>query len=202
MRCVVPAKGSMKTAYIISASLFLAIILGSSVFGQQPQVPPPHLDPDPAAKAAAKPVISPIARLNAAKTVYIRKLPGNEIPYNVIANGFDGWAKYVVVASPEKADLVVEVSAPEVDESGIAISATTSKDDAYGKHDQGVKLPKVYTVNIIKMTVMDTHTKTPLWSAAETPRNAARKNKSQDNLVDAAQKLFQHFHDRVEPPPQ
>jgi hypothetical protein len=192
----------MKTAYFISATLFLAISLGPSVSAQQPPVPPPHLDPDPAARAAAKPVISPTARLNAAKTVYIRKLPGNEVPYNVIANGFDGWAKYVVVSSPDKADLVVEVSAPEVDNSGIAISATTSKDDPYGKQNEGVKLPKVYTVSIVKMTVLDTHTKTPLWSAAETPHSAARKNKSQDNLVDAAQKLFQHFHDRVEPPPQ
>ena len=187
------SRPSLKRALIL---LSIALFTTLSV-AQEATQPAPTPVPSP---AAAKPVISQTARLNAAKTVYIKMLPGNEIPFNVISNGFDGWAKYVVVSSPEKADLIVEVSAPEVDESGIAITATTSKDDAYGKKEEGVKLPKVYHVNIIKMTVLDTHTKTPLWSAAETPRGAARKNKSQDNLVEAAQKLFQLFHDRVEPP--
>lgn len=181
--------------------VFIILVLSGITIAQQAPAPTaPPTQSESAAPAPKQPVISQIARLNAAKTVYVKQLPGNDIPFNVISNGFDGWAKYVVVSSPEKADLIVEVSAPEVDDSGIAISATTTKDDAYGKKQEGVKLPKVYTVNIIKMTVLDTHTKTPLWSAAETPRNAARKNKSQDNLVDAAQKLFQHFHDRVEPP--
>src|SRR3569832_1426715 len=153
--------------------------------------------------AAPKPVISTNARLAAAKTVYLTaKESHSDIPYNVISNGFDGWAKYVVVPSPEKADLIVEVSATEREDSGMAVSSNTSTGSINGKEDQSTKTTKTFTTNMIRMVVLDAHTKTALWAGNEQPHAAARKNKNEDNLVEAAQKLFQHFHDRVEPPVQ
>jgi hypothetical protein len=183
-------------------ALLACFLTGASLVGQQPQSGVPTPPPEAPATASPKqPVISPTARLNAAKTVYIKRLAGgNDIPFNVIANGFDGWAKYMVVSSPDKADLIVEVTAPEQEDSGLAISSNSSSGEVNNKHDQAVKTTKTFTVTNIRMVVLDAHTKTPLWSGSEQPRSAARKNKSEDNLVDAAQKLFQHFHDRVEPP--
>jgi hypothetical protein len=182
----------------------LAIVLASSLFAQQEPAPPPAASPTQAdvAPAAPKPIVSQTARLNAAKTVYIKALEAhNDIPFNVIANGFDGWAKYMVVSSPEKADLIIEVSATEREE-GFVMPAQQTPGIANNKSDEPAKATnKTYSVSNIRMVVIDSHTKTPIWAGNEQPRGATRKNKSDDNVVEAAQRLFQHFHDRVEPPP-
>lgn len=182
----------------VAALVVLSIPLSTVVHAQQTPAPDA-----PAATNAPKPVISTSARLANAKTVYLTaKESHNDIPFNVISNGFDGWAKYIVVASPEKADLIVEVSATEREDSGFAVSSNTSTGSINGKDDQSTKTTKTFTTNMIRMVVMDAHTKTALWAGNEQPRAAARKNKNEDNLVEAAQRLFQHFHDRVEPPTQ
>ena len=180
--------------------VFAALVFVPAV-AQQTSTPDPAT-PSATTTTAPKPVISQTARLNAAKTVYITKVNGsNDIPFNVISNGFDGWAKYVVINSPEKADLIVQVSATEKEDSGFAVSTNTSTGSINGKSDESNKTVKTFTVNAVRMVVLDSHTKTPLWAGNEQPRSAARKNKTEDNLVEAAQRLFQHFHDRVEPPP-
>jgi hypothetical protein len=196
----------MKTALSLVVCGLVVALASPSVIAQQSEpgskpeaVSPPAQSPAQPS-TSGKPVIAPMARLNAAKTVYLKKLGGNDIPFNVIANAFDGWAKYMVISSPEKADLIVEITAPEQEDSGFAISSSSSSGEVNNKHDQ-VKTTHTFTVTNIRMVVVDAHTKTPLWAGNEQPRNAARKNKTEDNLVEASQKLFQHFHDRVEPPP-
>jgi len=187
--------------------VFTILIFGGMSIAQQAPTPDPSsatpaAGPAATAPAPKQPVISQTARLAAAKTVYIWKIEShNDIPFNVIANGFDGWAKYVVISDPAKADLIIEVSATEREDSGFAVSSNTSTGINNGKSDESNKTVKTFTTSMIRMVVIDTHTKTPLWAGNEQPRNAARKNKTEDNLVDAAQLLFQHFHDRVEPPP-
>jgi hypothetical protein len=182
-------------------SAIVLIVLSFSSLAIAQQAPTPDAQPATTASTSPKPVISPNARLANAKTVYLTaKESHNDIPFNVISNSFDGWAKYVVVPSPEKADLIVEVSATEREDSGFAVSSNTSTGSINGKDDQSTKTTKTFTTNMIRMVVIDAHTKTPLWAGNEQPRAAARKNKNEDNLVEAAQRLFQHFHDRVEPP--
>lgn len=188
------------------ASFLLVALLGAA---QQPAPATdskPQETPSPAAQPAAaqapKPPISQTARLNAAKTVYVKKMSGNDIPFNVISNGFDGWAKYQVIGDPAKADLIVEITAPEEHDTGFSVIGGATGYEPNGKKDQAVGTTKSFTVTNIRMSVVDAHTKTVLWGGNESPRSAARKNKSEDNLVEAAQRLFQRFHDRVEPPPQ
>jgi hypothetical protein len=188
-------------------SLALAILVFAPAFAQQAPAPTPAPTAPPAqsdatATAAPKPVISQTARLNAAKTVYIKRSEAhNDVPFNVIANGFDGWAKYMVVSSPEKADLIIDVSSTEHEE-GFMMPAQKTPGISSDKTDEPPKnINKSYSVSNIRMVVIDAHTKTPVWAGNEQPRSATRKNKSDDNLVEAAQRLFQHFHDRVEPPP-
>jgi hypothetical protein len=190
------------------AKVSACVLFSVAIYAQQSSTPPAQQTSQDSSTAASqfqpptpKPVISQSARLAQAKTVYLKQLEGSDIPFNVISNGFDGWAKYMVVSSPEKADLIIEISAPQREDSGFAISSNTSTGVTNGKNDQNVKTTKTFTVSNVRMVVIDSHTKTPLWVGNEQPRSAARKNKTEDNLVDAAQKLFQHFHDRVEPPP-
>jgi hypothetical protein len=50
------------------------------------------------------------------------------------------------------------------------------------------------------MSVYDQKTKLPLWSGTEQPKFAMKRNAKENNLLAAAQKLFERFRDRVEPP--
>jgi hypothetical protein len=186
--------------------VFVVLIFSIAAVAQQPstqQTPAPDASAAPTVTPAPKqPVISQNARLLAAKSVYIKRAEShNDIPFNVIENGFDGWAKYMVVSSPEKADLIIEVSSTEREE-GFVMPPQQTPGIANNNSDEPAKTTnKTYSVSNIRMVVIDSHTKTPVWAGNEQPRGATRKNKSDDNLVEAAQRLFQHFHDRVEPPP-
>ncbi len=190
-------------------SLAIAVIVLVAAFAIAQQQPPAAQAPAQATQSSTislttgpKRGISPTARLNAAKTVFVKKMNGNEIPFNVISAGFDGWAKYQVVGDPAKADLIVEITAPEERDTGFSVNSATTGYEPNGKDTHSVTTSKSFTVTNIRMSVVDAHTKTILWGGSEQPRSAARKNKTEDNLVDAAQRLFQKFHDRVEPPPQ
>lgn len=56
--------------------------------------------------------LTPSARLTAAKTVFMKDGGGNGIPFDVISSALEAWGRFTMVDSPEKADVVVEVSAP------------------------------------------------------------------------------------------
>ncbi len=126
----------------LGRAIVCAAVLAGFAVAQQPPVKDDSAAANQSAGAAAaapakNPVLSQLARLQAAKTVYIKKgIGGNDIPFNVISNGFDGWAKYLVVNSPEQADLIVEVNAPEeVDASSVTVTSSSSSGTINGKED-------------------------------------------------------------------
>ena len=41
-----------------------------------------------------------------------------------------------------------------------------------------------------------------LWMGIEHPKSALKKNDRENNLVEASERLFSKFHDRIEPPPK
>lgn len=145
-------------------------------------------------KSATTPV-SPSARLSAAKTAYLHNGGGSEIPFNVIEAGVEGWGRFTLVDSPQKADVIIEVVAPE-DDSGVSVSSST---DASGHATS--RSSRDLTVSIIKLTVYDAKTHLPLWAANERPKGAFKERAREDNLVQAAEKLVSRFRDRLEPPP-
>jgi hypothetical protein len=51
----------------------------------------------------------------------------------------------------------------------------------------------------IKMTVIDTRSKLPLWTATQPVKYALKQKSREDNMVEAAQALFLKFHQAVEP---
>lgn len=153
--------------------------------------------PKPAEQPAKPPLVSASARLNAAKTVYIRNGGGSPIPYNAISSGFEGWGRFVVVDDPAKADLIVEVTSPASD-SGVSISSSTMTG---ARREETVSSSRALSASMVKMLVIDNKTKTPLWSGMEQAKSGMRKKSQEDNLVEAGEKLFTKFHDRLEPPP-
>jgi hypothetical protein len=104
--------------------------------------------------------------------------------------------KYVLVDSPDKADLTMEISAPS-DDSGTRVTTKVSRET--GQQENGYSTGKEFSSDPIKITVYDAKSKRPLWSASDKPKFAMKQKARENNLVESAERLFSKFHDRVEP---
>ena len=170
----------------------LMILCCLPLCGQQPSDTP---QPKPTGS------ISATTRLLNAKTVCVRKVAGDDMAYDIVNNAVIGWPRYIVVDSPEKADLLIEVSSPEApkkDKDG----GTTVSGSASGRDPRAMQVPTTtYTSTDIKLIVRDAHTKAILWAGTEPAKEAFRQAKTDQNLIDATQKLVRKLHDRVEPQP-
>jgi hypothetical protein len=145
-----------------------------------------------------QPPVSPTARLQAAKTMYVKDVRGNGIAHTVITSGLEGWGKYKMVESSKDADLIVDITAPQ-ESSGLSISSSTSTGD-YGKQESSAKTTKeIAGSSLVTMTVYDARNNVPLWRGSEQAKSAMKQKARQDNLVEAAQKVLAQFRDRVEP---
>ena len=168
--------------------LLLAILCCLPLCAQQT----PGENPQP------KPSVSATARLLNAKTVCVKKASGGDIAFDIINNAIIAWPRYIVVDDAEKADLLIEVSSP----------APPKKDDNNGvkgsADGRDPRLPPATTYTPtetdVKVLVRDAHTKAILWSDREPTKEAFRQSKTDENIIEAAQKAVHKLHDRVEPP--
>jgi hypothetical protein len=152
------------------------------------------------AQPEAKKYLSPQARMAAAKNVYLRNAGGTDVPFNVIQAGIESWPRYVIVNSPEQADLIIEVLAPE-ESTGSSVSTKVSGENHTGEKSTGTTSSRDFAaVQIIKLTVLDAKTKVALFSATERPKNAWKEKVRTESQIECAQKLLTLLHNRVEPP--
>jgi hypothetical protein len=148
--------------------------------------------------------ISPAMRLSHARTAYIKRLSGSDIPYTVIVDGLQGWGHFVLVTDPEKADIVLEVESPE-DTSGLSINSNTKASSLSGEPEPpntSWGITKQSGSSDVKLSVRDTKSHNILWRAVEPTKTSIRKTSRENSLVEAGQHLFVKFHDRIEPPLQ
>lgn len=152
------------------------------------------------AAPASKPVVAPTARLQAAKTAYVKNVDGSSIGFDTVTTTLEGWGRYQLVGSPEKADLLIEVSSPADFDGGVSVSSSSAT-TASGKYESSNKTTRELSSGggPMRLVVRDAKTSTTLWSASEQVKGAMKKNTRENNLVEAAQKLMAKFHDRVEP---
>ena len=177
-----------RTLRIISAICGLILLGVVAVGAQQPQSP----DQPTTAGAAVH-----YDRMAAAKTVFLRNAGGDDIPFNVISRNFEGWARYLLVDSPDKADLIIEIQSPGEGSADKDKDSGQSKTNISGGGQQNQQAKPA--IDVITFTVYDKN-KRPMWIAREQPKFAGRRKTEETNLMEAAQKLFARFHDRVEPP--
>jgi hypothetical protein len=142
--------------------------------------------------------VSRAQRLGAAKSAFIRKVEGSDIPVNVITNSMEGWGRYALVNSADKADLLIEISSPEEQPSSITVKGSHIN-PLTGYPDQSTTTTRNISSMPIKLTVFDAKSKLPLWTAVEQPKRALKQKSREDNLVEAAEALFSKFHEVVEP---
>jgi hypothetical protein len=151
------------------------------------------------AKPAAS--VSATTRLLNAKTVCVKKIAGGDIAFDIVNNAIVGWPRYIVVDDPGKADLLIEVSSPAPPKKDENNGVKGSSGSGAGSDPRALPAPtNTYTDTDVKIFVRDAHTKAILWSGREPAKEAFRQAKTDENLIEAAQKLVQKLHDRVEPP--
>ena len=170
--------------FLITSFLFL-ILSGFAGHAQQP--------------AEKKPLIeTPSMRLAGAKTVFITRTHGSRIPLDVIKSTMEGWERFTFVETPEKADLIIEISS--TGDSGVQVSSSSKVSPETGQEEKSNSTRKDISPTDIKMTVFDSRNKRALWAASESVKFAMKEKAKENNLVDAAERLAGKFHDRLEPP--
>ena len=167
------------------AGFLVLLASGFPALGQQP--------------AEKKPLIeTPSMRLAAARNVFITRTHGSRIPLDVIRSTMEGWERFTFVETPDKADLIIEISS--TGDSGVQVSSSSKVSAETGKEEKSNSTRKDISPTDIKMTVFDTRNKRPLWAATESVKFAVKEKGKENNLVDAAERLASKFHQRLEPP--
>jgi hypothetical protein len=168
-----------------SALALVGLMIASLALGRAQQPQPP------ATSGAA----AHYDRMAAAKSVFLKNAGGNDIPFNLISRDFEGWGRYILVDSPDKADLIIEIQSP--DDGSANKDKDSEKSKVYsGSHQKEQPKPPV---DVIVFTVYDKN-KRPMWIAREEPKSAVRHKTEEAHLEEAAQRIFTRFHDRIEPP--
>ena len=176
---------------LISFAILVCVV---SAFAQEARKPEQEA-------ANPAPPMSPFLRLTSAKSIFLKSSGGSDIPYNVISSSMEGWGRYEIVKSPDKADLILEITAPSDSGGGVTVSSST-KNDQFGRPQDSVSSSRDLSSGsgTVKLVVYDGRSKAALWSATEEAKGAMRQKAREDNLVNASEKLFTKFHDRIEPP--
>jgi hypothetical protein len=158
-----------------------ALLLGSA-FAQESPKPP---------------VISPHARLMAARSIYIEHA-GGRLPNDVIGDAFQGWGHYIVVRDPAQADLIVSIDAP-VSDSGVSVGGGGARRGSSPANNS--RTLSSSSVTLIRLLILDAHNRVVLWSGSEQPKSSIKEKQREDKEVDASLILFRRFRNSIEPEP-
>src|SRR5215467_10873692 len=89
---------------LVVSSLAFGAAPGLTQSSQPPSAPPSS--PPPTKKPGPE---NPYARLATAKAVTVKCVHGSCMAYDVISSTIDGWGRFAMVESADKADLVIEI---------------------------------------------------------------------------------------------
>jgi hypothetical protein len=159
---------------------------------QQPPAEKPMPSPE------KKPVFqTPSMRLASARNILIIRTHGSTIPFETIKSTLDGWGRFSLVETKDKADLIIEVASSG--DSGVQVSSSSSVSGYSGQEEKSTSSRKDLTPTEVTMAVFDARNQRPLWSATESVKFAMKEKGKENNLVEAAERLAAKFHDRLEP---
>jgi hypothetical protein len=150
--------------------------------------------------AEKKPVMeTPSMRLASARNVFMNRTHGSRIPFETIRSTVEGWERFTLVETPDKADLLIEIASSG--DSGVQVSSSSNVSPESGREEKSTSTRKDISPTDIKMTVSDARNKRVLWTATESVKFAMKEKAKENNLVEAAERLASKFHDRLEPRP-
>ncbi len=152
-----------------------------------------------AAAAQQKPAMTPSAKLAAARSAYLKRAGASDVAWTMITTGLEGWGRYLLVDSPDKADIIIEIS--QATEGGFSVSSSTSTTTPMGEKQDKASTSTRVSMTPVKLVVLDVKTKMPLWSGTEQPKFAVKQKAREDNVLEATERLLAKFRQRVEPDP-
>lgn len=129
-----------------------------------------------------------------AKTVFLSNGGGSNLAYDSFYSEMKEWNKYVIVGSPEEADLIIEL-AYRVEDKGTRVWSTTN---TYTNKTQ-VHSTEIVDPQVI-LTIYDAKTKLSLWSETDHRRLARREKNREKETVNSAQRLVEDLKVRVNVP--
>ena len=180
----------MRGPLLLPMKSVLAVLLavcGGSVCAQQQEQKKNPVIPTPASRLA-----------EARNAQVVRTRGGSDIPYDVIKSTVDGWMRFTLVDTPDKADIIVEVVT--TGDSSVQVSSSSGVSRESGRPEQSSSSRKDLSPEEITMTVFDAKNKRVLWRATERVKSAMKQKTKENNIVEAAERLASKFHDRLEPP--
>ncbi|HLJ89116.1 MAG TPA: hypothetical protein VKZ53_20015 [Candidatus Angelobacter sp.] len=183
----------------------IAVAILSIVFSQQTpqQQSPQQLSPQNDRSKEKQP--EQVTHLNwtaSAHSVYLKKTGGSDIPYDVISSDIEGWGRFVLVSSQEKADIVLEILS--TDSGGVTTSVSTKTSGQTGQNEPSETSRRDISPSELRLVayIAVDKNRMSLWQGSEHVKFAMKQVARENNLVDAAQRLFAKFHERIEPRPQ
>ena len=132
------------------------------------------------------------------KTLQLKKASVSDIAFDTIESDMQGWGRFVIVEAPQT-DLVAEVSS---EEGGGVTRSDTTKYGPDGRPQSSSGTNKDFSPSTVTLKIYDAKSRLLLWSGTEHAKFALKQKAQENNLVEAAQRLFEKFHDKVEPPPK
>jgi hypothetical protein len=136
-------------------------------------------------------------RFKFGKSIYVLNDRANSIAFDTINSDLQGWGRFTSAASADKADLIVEISS--VENGGVSVSSKTGY-GSDGRPNSSSSTNKDLSASSVSLKVMEAKSKRELWSGTEKVKSAFKKKTGGNNLLDAAERLFERFHNYVEPP--
>jgi hypothetical protein len=136
-------------------------------------------------------------RLASARNVLIIRTRGSVVAFEVIQSTVDGWGRFTLVETRDKADLIIEIASGG--DSGVQVSSSSGVSPDTGREEKSTQSRKDLSPTEISMMVSDARNKRPLWSATESVKFAVKEKTKENNLVEAAERLASKFHQRLEP---
>lgn len=130
--------------------------------------------------------------------MYVKNEHGSNIAFDAISSDIQGWGRFTLLDSPDKANFIAEVTSYE--SGSVRAGDSTKYATPDGKPQYSTGASKDLSAASVTLKIYDAKSKRELWSGTEKVKTAFKKKSEQDNVVAAAEKLFRRFHDAVEPP--
>jgi len=126
-----------------------------------------------------------------AKKVFLTNGGGSNLAYDTFYSEMKDWGKYEIVGSPDKADLIVEISY-HVDHNGTRVWSTSNTYDG---------TTQVHSAELIDpqlvLTIYDAKTKNSLWETIDHRRLARREKNREKETINSAQRLVDELKSRT-----
>jgi hypothetical protein len=131
------------------------------------------------------------------KSIYVKNEHGSNVAFDVINSDIEGWGRFSMLNSPDKADLIAEITSYDAGGFSVGGNPVYSAD---GKPVSSAGARKDLSPASVTLKLYDAKIRRELWSGTEKVKSAFKKKSEEDNVVAAAEKLFLRFHDFVQPP--